>query len=106
MPAVSCPATTAGVPHPAIRPRATMSLLASPPIDPTTTGEDRPADLPPILTIGSDWAPKAPTDPRDAGVSPAVLRDLALKSAYTVPQFTTEWAARRLCLTQALANEL
>jgi hypothetical protein len=62
--------------------------------------------LPPLLPIGNELAPKAPTNPRDAGVSPAVLRDLALKAAYTVPQFTTEWAARQLCLTQVLVGDL
>jgi hypothetical protein len=65
-----------------------------------------PAHLPPLLTDGNGWAPKAPTDPRDTGVSPAILRDLALKAAYTVPQFTTEWAARQLCLPQVLVGEL
>jgi hypothetical protein len=51
-------------------------------------------------------APKAPTDPREAGISLAILRDLALKTAYTVPQFTTEWAARQLRLPQVLVGEL
>jgi hypothetical protein len=74
--------------------------------DSSRPDEDRPADLPPFLTIGSEWAPEAPTDPRNAGVSPAVLRDLALKAAYTVSQFTTEWVARELCLTQVLTGEL
>jgi len=50
--------------------------------------------------------PKAPTDPRDAGISPEVLRDLALKAAYAVPHFTTESAARQLCLPQGLVGEL
>src|SRR6516162_3589380 len=74
--------------------------------DSSRPDEERPADLPPFQSIGSEWAPEAPTDPRDAGVSPAVLRDLALKAAYTVPQFTTEWVARELCLTQVLVGEL
>jgi hypothetical protein len=69
-------------------------------------GGDRPAHLPTLLDVGPEWAPKAPTDPRDTGISPAVLRDLALKTAYTVPQFTTEWAARQLRLPQALVSEL
>ena len=74
--------------------------------DPLLADGHRPASLPPLLTIGTVWAPKAPTDPRDAGVSLAVLRDLALKAAYTVPQFTTEWTARQLCLPQVLVAEL
>jgi hypothetical protein len=93
---------------PAIGNRSTLSMIPSPNLsdDSSRPDEDRPADLPPFQTIGSEWAPEAPTDPRDAGVSPAVLRDLALKAAYTVPQFTTEWVARELCLTQVLTAEL
>ena len=83
-----------------------MSLNPSSPDNQTGAEGDRPAHLPPSLDIGDEWAPKAPTGPRDTGVSPAVLRDLALKTAYTVPQFTTEWAARQLCLTQALVGEM
>jgi predicted ATPase with chaperone activity len=43
---------------------------------------------------------------KDTGISPAVLRNLALKALYTVPQATTEWAARLLCLPHALVAEL
>jgi hypothetical protein len=83
-------------------------------MDPTATSSDdqivaegdRPAHLPPLLTHGGELMPKAPTDQRDTGVSPATLRDLAMKAAYTVPQFTTEWAARQLCLPQGLVGEL
>ena len=67
---------------------------------------DRPAHLPQMLPIGNEWAPRAPTGLRDAGISPATIRDLALKAAYTVPQFTTESAARQLCLPQGLVGEL
>jgi hypothetical protein len=83
-----------------------MSLLASPPTDQGTTERDGPEHLPPLVTIGDGLAPRAPTDCRDAGISPAILRDLALKSAYTIPQFTTEWAARQLRLPQGLVGEL
>jgi hypothetical protein len=62
--------------------------------------------LPPLVPAGGGLAPKAPTEPRDAGYSPAILRDLALKVAYTVPQFATEWAARQLCLSPLLTAEL
>ena len=58
------------------------------------------------MTDGGELVPKAPTGLRDAGISPATLRDLALKAAYTVPQFTTESAARQLCLPQVLVGEL
>ncbi|MBV8676315.1 MAG: hypothetical protein JO355_03990, partial [Planctomycetaceae bacterium] len=71
--------------------------------------ETNPSDvphLPTMIPLGDAFAPKVLADMHDAGVSPAVLSDLALKAAYTVPQFTTEWAARRLCLPLALVSEL
>src|SRR5262249_14769241 len=40
------------------------------------------------------------------GVDPAVLADLALKTGYTVPHFTTDWAARKLLLPLGLAHQL
>jgi hypothetical protein len=83
-----------------------MSLATSLVDDPSQADGDLPAHLPPFIATGDEQAPKAPTDTRDTGVSPAILRDLALKTAYTVPQFTTEWAARQLRLTQQLAGEL
>ena len=83
-----------------------MSFAESLPDDHIGAEGDRPAHLPPLLTHGGELVPKAPTDPGDAGISPVTLRDLALKAAYTVPQFTTEWAARQLCLPQVLVGEL
>jgi len=74
--------------------------------DRTPADGDGPAHLPPLISLGDEQAPKAPTDPKDAGISPATLRDLALKTAYTVLHFTTEWAARQLCLPQGLVGEL
>jgi hypothetical protein len=71
-----------------------------------TAPEGGTENLPPLVNLGNELAPKAPTDPRDAGVSPAILRDLALKAAYSVPRFTTEWAVRVLCLPQVLVGEL
>jgi hypothetical protein len=41
---------------------------------------------------------------RDTGLEPAVVSNLALKTAYTVPQFTTEWAARQLHLPQPVVG--
>jgi hypothetical protein len=83
-----------------------MSLFASPTTDPAMADGGRPEHLPPLLAVGEQWAPQAPTNPRDAGISPPLLRDLALKAAYTVPQFSTEWAARLLCLPQVLVSEM
>ena len=67
---------------------------------------DRPAHLPPLVALGGELVPRAPTDFREAGISTATLLDLALKAAYSVSQFTTESAARQLCLPQALVGEL
>src|SRR5262249_3706325 len=101
------PATTPwGFFSPKNRQQAMTNLFESTATEQTAPPVEPPAHLPPLLMMGDGWAPKAPTDPRDAGVSPAVLRDLALKAAYTVPQFTTEWAARQLCLAQVLVGEL
>src|SRR5262245_19154133 len=59
-----------------------------------------------MIPVGDVLAPEAPADVEETGVEAAVLTDLALKVAYTVPQFTTEWAARRLHLPQPLVAEL
>jgi hypothetical protein len=64
------------------------------------------AHLPPMITAGDVLGPRAPARSADTGVNPLVLSDLALRAAYTVPNFTTEWAARRLCLPQPLVGEL
>jgi hypothetical protein len=74
-------------------------------VDAKTDPSDLP-HLPGMIPLGDAFAPKVLADMHDAGVSPSVLSDLALKAAYTVPQFTTEWAARRLCLPLALVSEL
>jgi hypothetical protein len=62
--------------------------------------------LPRLIPSGAGLAPAAPVQVSDTGMDPAVLSDLALKAAYTVPQFNTEWAARRLHLPQPLTGEL
>jgi MoxR-like ATPase len=51
-------------------------------------------------------APALPSELDASGVDPLVLANLVLKSAYTVPQFTTEWAARRLCLPSGMVAKL
>jgi MoxR-like ATPase len=62
--------------------------------------------LPPIVQAGDDCAPAAPADLRATGLDPLVVTNLALKAAYTVPQFTTEWVARRLHFPQAIVSEV
>lgn len=61
---------------------------------------------PAMIAIGEELAPAAPKDLRSTGLDPMVVSNLALKTAYTVPQFTTEWAARRLHLPQAVVGEV
>ncbi len=61
---------------------------------------------PAMISIGAEFAPSAPTDLRTTGLDPAVVSHLALKAAYTVPQFTTEWASRRLHLPQSVVGEV
>jgi predicted ATPase with chaperone activity len=59
-----------------------------------------------MTTIGDELAPGAPVQLEGAGVSREALADLLLKTAFTVPQFTTEWAARQTHLPQPLVGEL
>jgi predicted ATPase with chaperone activity len=59
-----------------------------------------------MVSIGGEFAPAAPLQIEDAGVSREVLADLLLKIAHTAPQFTTEWAARESQLPQPLVGEL
>jgi hypothetical protein len=51
-------------------------------------------------------APTTPHDFASAGLDGRVLCDLALKLAYTVARFTTEWVAQQLHLSVTLADEI
>ena len=62
--------------------------------------------LPEMVDAGGFQAPKAPEQIADTGVDEDVLRDLALKLAYTTPQFTTDWAVEQLCLPHQLTEEI
>jgi hypothetical protein len=59
-----------------------------------------------MIQVGDALAPQAPLDLGDTGVDPGVLSDLALRAAYTVRQFDTQWAARRLHLPQPVVGEV
>ena len=50
--------------------------------------------------------PSAPLTLNDTGIDQTVLGDLTLRAAYTVQQFNTEWAARRLHLPQQVVSVL
>jgi MoxR-like ATPase len=63
-------------------------------------------DLPRMVQAGGVWVPQGPRDLAATGVDPVLLADLTLKTGYTVSQFTTDWAARRLHLPLHLTQEL
>jgi hypothetical protein len=52
------------------------------------------------------FAPEAPFTLSETGVEPEILSDLFLKLAHTVASFTTEWAAKNLCLPLPIINDL
>lgn len=54
--------------------------------------------LPPLAEIDGVPTPEAPTELGPSDVDPQVLRDLVLKFASTVTNFTTEWIVKRVCL--------
>ncbi len=59
-----------------------------------------------LIKVGDEYAPAAPHDLRGTGLAPSVVSNLALKVACSVPQFTTEWAARRLHLPPSVVGEV
>lgn len=59
-----------------------------------------------IAGSAAQFAPEAPTSLSQCGFDPEVLENLALKLAYAVPRFSTDWAARRLCLPLQLTAEI
>src|SRR3954452_24645672 len=73
------------------------------PAGPESWGLTRPPNW---IPVGDGDAPGAPVDVRDTGSDPSALSDLALRAAYTVPQFNTEWVARRIHLPQVLVGEI
>ena len=50
--------------------------------------------------------PEAPRNLSETGQEPELLADLVLKTANTVPHFTTDWAVERLCLPRSIVAEL
>jgi hypothetical protein len=62
--------------------------------------------LPPLHRVADLIVPKPPQDLAGARLDEGVLTDLALKTAYTVARFTTDWLAKRLHISIALTNEV
>jgi predicted ATPase with chaperone activity len=58
------------------------------------------------VEVADRLAPAAPISIYDTGIDPHVLEDLALKLAYTIPHFTTEWAAGRLCMSLSILADV
>ncbi len=67
---------------------------------------EAPAHLPKMIPVGNMLAPAAPMKAAETGVGSMLVTELALKAAATVPQFNTEWAARKLHLPQQLLSEV
>jgi hypothetical protein len=61
-------------------------------------------DLPPMIRVGDVIAPRAPQDLEGANLEEGVLTDLAIKLAYTAARITTDWVAKRLHISMALAG--
>lgn len=65
-----------------------------------------PSDQPNLLTMGDFQAPVAPASLDDMDIGRQVLLNLALKAAYTVPNFTTDWCVKTLALPTTIMGEL
>ncbi|HZV04402.1 MAG TPA: hypothetical protein VE999_04860 [Gemmataceae bacterium] len=69
-------------------------------------GTESPPFLPQMVRVEDVLAPAAPMKAADTGLDAALVSELTLKAAATVPQFNTEWAARKLHLPQQLLGEV
>lgn len=78
---------------------ATGSFFGAPPVHRET------ANLR-MIKNGDRIAPAAPVTIEETGITADVLSNLALKLAYTVPKFDTQWAAEQLCLPLALTADI
>ncbi len=72
------------------------------------TGDVPPNEphLPPMHRIGDVLAPRAPQKIATAGLEDGVLTDLAVKLAFTVARFTTDWAGKQLRLSLSLVTDV
>jgi predicted ATPase with chaperone activity len=59
-----------------------------------------------MLRVGDVIAPKAPQNMAASRLEEGVLTDLAMRLAYTVARFTTDWVAKRLHLSLPLVQEV
>jgi hypothetical protein len=78
-------------------------------MEPSAAAADAPPKdphLPPLVRVGDLVAPKAPQETAAAGLDEGALTELAVKLAYTVARFTTEWASKQLHLSLPLTTEV
>ena len=59
-----------------------------------------------MIKVGGFFAPEAPSDFIDSGFGRENLASLAVKLAFTVQHFTTDWMTQQLCLPLTMATEL
>lgn len=76
------------------------SLLSEPEATAPATG------MPRLIDVDGGVAPAAPESLAETGIERQYLVDLAVKTANTVPSFTSEWASQRLCLPMSLSDEI
>ena len=62
--------------------------------------------MPVLIDVDGGQGPAAPESLHATGIDPQRLVDLAVRLANTVPSFTSEWAAERLCLPVQLSDEI
>jgi hypothetical protein len=63
-------------------------------------------NLPPLHRVGDVLAPTAPQDIAGAGLDEGALTELALRLAYTVARFSSDWAAKQLNLSLPLVGDV
>jgi hypothetical protein len=64
------------------------------------------SQLPKMVPHGTIMVPEAPRDLPSTSMDANTLCDLVIKLAYTVPQFTTDWATRHLHLPVPIVQDL
>ena len=59
-----------------------------------------------MISVGGDYAPEAPSHSSDSSIAQQNFAGLAVKFAYTVQHFTTDWMGEQLCLPVTIVAEL
>ena len=72
-------------------------------MDPRVSAPAKDPHLPPMGRLGEILAPKAPQEIPEAKLEEGTLTDLAIKFAYSINRFTTDWLGRRMHISPSLA---